>query len=189
MANFDLFIPMVLKSEGGFVDDPDDHGGATNKGVTFKTFCGCAQKLLNVDPTLDNLKALTDAQACTIYRANYWQPAHGDEMASQDLANIVCDFYVNGGPGNAATLLQQVMNDMGAHVKVDGSVGPQTMQALATLDQAEVYQRYKAGRIAYYQKLARDEPSQQKFLKGWLNRINNSFPDLKPTAASANTAS
>lgn len=180
LANFEMFIPLVLKNEGGYVDDPDDPGGATNKGVTFKTFCGCAQQLLDVQPTLDNLKALSDAQAAAIYRANYWQPVHGDDIVSQDLANIVCDFYVNS-EANASKLLQSVMNDMGCHIKVDGCIGSETMQALASLDQAEVYRRYKAGRIAFYQNLVREQPSLGKFLKGWLNRVN-AFPDLPATA-------
>jgi lysozyme family protein len=176
MANFEIFLPMLLKFEGGFADDPVDPGGVTNKGITFKTFTGCAKTLLNVDPTLENLKNLTDAQAGTIYRASYWNPVHGDEMELQDLANIVCDFYVNAG-GNATRLLQRVMNGMGAELAVDGSIGPASIKALATLDQTEVYRRYKSGRITYYQNLAESQPPLRKFLNGWLNRVN-AFPDL-----------
>jgi lysozyme family protein len=176
MANFTIFLPMLLKFEGGFADDPADPGGVTNKGITFKTFTGCAKKLLNVDPTLENLKNLTDDEAGTIYRALYWNPVRGDEMELQDLANIVCDFYVNGG-GNATKLLQRVMNDLGAELTVDGSIGPASMGALAGLDQTDVYRSYKSGRIAYYQNLALTQPALSKFLKGWLNRAN-AFPDL-----------
>jgi lysozyme family protein len=181
MANFEVFLPLILKFEGGFVDDPSDPGGATNKGITFKTFCGCSQKLLNVDPTLDNLKALTDTQVGAIYRANYWNSVSGDAMALQDLANLVCDFYINAGV-NAGKLLQTVMNEMGCKVTVDGAIGPETMRALAALDQAEVYRRYKAGRIAYYEHLVQQEPALGKFLHGWINRVN-SFPDLQQQAA------
>jgi len=51
------------------------------------------------------------------------------------------------------------------------------MTALASLDQTDVYRRYKSGRITYYQNLAQSQPPLSKFLKGWLNRVN-SFPDL-----------
>lgn len=176
MADFSLFLPLVLKFEGGFSDDPADPGGTTNKGITLRTFTSCAAKLLNVDPTVENLRNLTNDQAAVIYRALYWDAMHGDETELQDLANIVCDFYVNA-QANATRLLQRVMNDLGAGIAVDGSMGPGSMKALAALDQTEVYRRYKAGRISYYQNLVKSQPELSKFLKGWLNRVN-SFPDL-----------
>ena len=176
MADFDAFLPTLLGFEGGFVDDPADPGGATNKGVTLNTFGRCAQSLLAVDPSLDNLKALTDDQAGIIYKALYWDPIHAGEYPTQNLANIVFDFYVNAG-ANATKLLQTVLNDLGAALTVDGSIGPASLQALAGADADDLYRRYKAGRIAYYQNLVARQPSLSKFLKGWLNRVN-SFPDV-----------
>ncbi len=176
MADFDLFLPMVLRFEGGFVNDPADPGGATNKGITLKTFTGCAEKLLGVEPNLDNLKGLSDSQTGTIYKALYWNAVHGDEIASQNLAAIVCDFYVNAG-SHATKLLQSVLNSLGSNLVVDGAIGSSSMQALAAASQDEVYRRYKQGRIAYYQDLVQQEPSLGTFLNGWLNRVN-SFPDV-----------
>jgi lysozyme family protein len=176
MADFDVFLPMLLGFEGGFVDDPADPGGATNKGITLITFGRCAQSLLSVEPSLDNLKALTDAQAGIVYNALYWNPIHAGEYSTQNLANIVCDFYVNAG-ANATKLLQSVLNGLGAALTVDGAIGPASLRALANADADEVYRRYKAGRIAYYQNLVARQPSLSRFLKGWLNRVN-SFPDV-----------
>ena len=173
MASFDIVLPIILNFEGGYVDDPTDPGGETNKGITMATFRQCSHALLGLDPTSDNLKALTDAQAGIIYKENYWKPVQGDLMTSQDLANIVCDFYVNAGT-HASSLLQRVIQNMGATVVVDGCIGPATIQALAGLDADDVYRKYKAGRIAYYQQLGQKYP---QFLRGWLHRVN-SFPDL-----------
>jgi lysozyme family protein len=173
MATFDIFLPILLKFEGGFVDDPDDPGGETNKGVTMATFQNCSHELLGIDPTSDNLKALTDGQAGIIYKALYWNKIQGDAMALQDLANIVCDFFVNSG-SHATKLLQSVMIDMGANISADGVIGPGSIAALNNLPQAEVYRRYKQGRIVFYQNLGQKFP---KFLKGWLNRVN-AFPEL-----------
>jgi lysozyme family protein len=173
MASFDLFLPIVLRFEGGYVDDPNDPGGETNKGITMATFQEWAQELLGIEPTSSNLKNLTDAQAGVIYRARYWNKIRGDDFALQDLADIVCDFFVNSGT-HATVLLQRTINSMGAHVVADGIIGPASLLALAKLDQPEVYRRYKAGRIQYYQQLGQKYPT---FLTGWLNRVN-SFPDL-----------
>ena len=178
MASFDAFFPTLLKNEGGFVNHPADPGGATNKGITLKTFNTYAKQYLGIEPTLENLKALTDAQAGKIYKPLYWDKVHGDDIALQDLANIVFDFQVNSG-AHASKLLQKVLNDLGASppLAVDGSIGQGTLAALAKADSKEVYRRYKQGRIDYYQNLVAGDSSQAVFLKGWLNRVN-SFPDL-----------
>jgi lysozyme family protein len=176
MAEFNLFLPVVLKFEGGFVDDPADPGGATNKGITLNTFASCSGRLLGQDPTLENLSQLTDEHAGKIYRELYWDKVCGDQIAHQELASIVCDFYVNAG-NNATKLLQRVMNDLGCQLPVDGVVGPASLAALSKLDPVEVYRRYKSGRIAYYQRLVANQPALARFLKGWINRVN-AFPDL-----------
>jgi lysozyme family protein len=173
VASFDLFFPLLVRFEGGYVDDPTDPGGETNKGITMATFRQSSLELLGIEPTSDNLKALTDAQAGIIYKALYWNKMQGDAIALQDLANIVCDFFVNAG-SQATKLLQTVMIEMGANISPDGIIGPGTIQALSNLAQDEVYRRYKQGRIAYYQSLGQRFP---RFLSGWLNRVN-SFPDL-----------
>src|SRR5712691_8504332 len=168
MATFDIFLPMLLRFEGGYVNNPRDPGGETNKGVTMKTFSGCSHELLGIDPTSDNLKALTDGQAGIIYKALYWNKMQGDAIALQDLANIVCDFFVNAGT-HATKLLQTVMIGMGANISPDGVIGPGTIQALGSLAQDEVYRQFKQGRIDYYQNLGQKFP---EFLNGWLKRAN-----------------
>jgi len=173
VADFDVFLPILLRFEDGYVDDPTDPGGETNKGVTMATFRQCSHDLLAIEPTSDNLKGLTDAQAGIIYRDLYWDKMLGDSFQLQDLANIVCDFYVNAGT-HATLLLQRVLNGMGAHVVEDGGIGPATIAALNSFDQVAVYRRYKQGRVDYYQSLAQRFP---QFLKGWLNRVN-AFPNL-----------
>jgi lysozyme family protein len=173
MAEFDLFLPLLLKFEGGYCDDPDDPGGETNKGITMGTFCRCSHPLLGLEPTSENLKCLSDMQAGIIYREHYWNKIQGDEIALQELANLVCDFFVNAGT-HATVLLQRILNRKGAHLIEDGIIGPATLQALSEASQIEVYRQYKQERIAYYRKLGQKYP---KFLRGWLKRVH-SFPDL-----------
>jgi lysozyme family protein len=181
MANFDLFLPILLHLEGGYVHDPTDPGGETNKGITMAVFQHCAHPLLGIEPTSENLKALTDTQAGIIYKRAYWDKICGDQFQSQELANIVCDFYVNAGT-HATVFLQRVINATGArvtpgvHVREDGCIGPASLQALNALPQHEVYLQYKQGRINYYLGLSHRFP---QFVRGWLNRVN-SFPDLIP---------
>jgi lysozyme family protein len=178
MADFQRFFPTLLQHEGGFVDDPVDPGGATNKGITFGTFKECAQRLLNITPTVAALKQLTDSQAAVIYKALYWDRIRGDDITLQPLAEIVFDFQVNAG-ATSAKLLQQVLNILGATppLGVDGVIGNGTLAALQAADQRAVYMNFKQKRADYYRNLVAQRPALQKFLNGWLNRVN-SFPDL-----------
>jgi len=173
MASFDRFFPLLLKFEGGYVDDPEDPGGETNKGITMAIFRHSSHELLGIDPTSDNLKGLTDAQAGIVYRALYWDKIRADSIELQDLADIVCDFFVNSGT-NATILLQRILTGMGPHLAEDGTIGPAVIQALTDVPHLEVYRRYKQGRIQFYESLGQKYP---KFLNGWLNRVN-AFPDL-----------
>ncbi|WP_369981268.1 glycoside hydrolase family 108 protein [Xanthomonas bundabergensis] len=179
MADFDAFFPTLLKHEGGFVNDPVDPGGATNKGITLGTFRLYAKSLLQLEPTLDNLRALSDAQAGVIYKACYWNAVHGDQIALQPLADILFDFQVNAG-GNATRLLQRVLNDQtpALQLPADGKFGAATLAALLAADQRDLYARYKQGRRDYYRRLVDAKPALGRFLKGWLARVD-AFPDLK----------
>ena len=185
MASFDIALSITLPLEGGYVDNPNDPGGETNRGITMAVFLLTAHPLLGIDPTSDNLKSLSPAQAGIIYRANYWNAIQGDSFPFQPLANIVFDFYVNSGT-HASSLLQRILNTMGTQppLVVDGSIGPATINAMAAVPQNDLYNQYKQGRIDYYQGLG---PKYPMFLAGWLNRANT-FPDL-PSSDTAGTQS
>ena len=178
MANFDQYFPRLLQEEGGFVDNPDDPGGATNKGITLETFRSYAEPLLGIAPTLENLKQLTDQQAKQIYRREYWDAVDGNRIINQDLAEMICDFYVNAGD-NAIRVLQRVINRLkeGRPLQVDGIMGPNTLAAVNSLDAASLYNDYKAARIQYYVELTETDPNLKVFLAGWIDRVN-SFPDI-----------
>jgi lysozyme family protein len=170
MASLDHYFAHLLAFEGGYVNDPVDPGGATNKGVTMQTFTRYAKTLLGVEPTLENLRTLTVEQARKIYKTGYWDTLHCDEIPDQALAEIIFDFYVNAG-SNAVRLLQQILKLM-----EDGVFGPATLRALLAADPISLYRDFKAGRRDYYRRLVKRRPSLDKFLKGWLRRTD-SFPD------------
>ena len=175
MADFSQFLPMVLRNEGGWVDNPSDPGGATNKGITFHVF-KTYSPLLGVAPTLDNLKKLTDEQAGKIYKVEYWDTIFGDEIQYQNLANIFCDFHVNAGY-HALELFIKILNSLGSNHHPGGRLTRLVMSSLNNHDSVEVYMEYKAGRISYYRQLAQEHPVLRIFLKGWIARVN-SFPDV-----------
>lgn len=178
MADFNLYLPLLLSFEGGYVNDPADPGGPTNKGITLETFRNAAKLFAGLEPTLDNLKRLTDVQAGIIYKNMCWDKLSADLIANQHLAEIYVDFYVNAG-ANAVKLMQKVLNGLRTQPPLDqdGRQGRGTWCALVLADQTEVYHQYREGRANYYRSLVATRPSMGKFLKGWLNRVA-AFPEL-----------
>lgn len=174
MADFHRFAPILFCHEGGFVDDPVDPGGATNRGITLTTFAHCARELLGIAPTMAALRELTEMQAATIYKALYWDVIRGDEMASQQIADTVCDFQVNAGAASAR-LLQRVLNKAGAspRLHVDGAIGNMTMSALRKADAQRIHALFQQGRRDYYRHLVTLRPPLARFLKGWLRRVDS----------------
>ncbi|WP_448102693.1 glycoside hydrolase family 108 protein [Luteibacter jiangsuensis] len=179
MADFHRFAPILFKHEGGYVNDPVDPGGATNRGITMATFRSCARELLGIEPTLDALRQLTEMQAATIYKALYWDAIRGDEMPSQHIANIVCDFQVNAG-ASSARLLQRVLNLLGAEprLRIDGRIGKATLAALRAADPNNVHVLFQNGRRDYYRDLVQRRPPLARFLKGWLRRVDSFEPTV-----------
>lgn len=175
MADFQRFLPTLLRFEGGYFNDITGPG-IMYKGITLATFQHCAERLLGIEPTLHALLALTDEQAGTIYKALHWDVVGGDHMHFQPVANIVSDFHVSSGEA-ATRLLQRVLNALGASITVDGRVGPVTLKALDQADQYAVYTRYKHARGEYYRELVRSRPVLARYLHGWLERVA-AFPDF-----------
>lgn len=118
----------ILAREGGYVNDPDDPGGATNHGVTVHTMRRLGLDL-NGDGKVDaqDVRVLTAEKALQIFVDEYFhKPGLG--ALPGPLQASVFDMYVNAG-GNAVKILQRLLNQMRISVAVDGVIGPQTTQA------------------------------------------------------------
>lgn len=164
MAIAKLLMPFILRWEGGFVNDPLDRGGATNKGITIGTF----RSFYGKDATVEQLKSITDEQWLHIFKVGYWNPWKADEISNQSIANIVVDWAWASGP---VTSIKQVQSILG--VSVDGVVGPKTLSAVNSADQHALFSDIHASRLKFVEDIVRRNPTQARFLKGWKNRIND----------------
>lgn len=157
-------IADVLKREGGYVNDPRDRGGATNMGITQKTFDAWTRaKGL---PSRD-VRGLTVAEAQAVYRDNYWKPAKCD-LLPENLRPIHFDSAVQHGIGNAAKLLQEA-----AGVNEDGVIGAGTLAAVAKTSTDLLLARYIAARYRFYGRIVQRDRSQLAFIVGWLKRMED----------------
>ena len=161
MADYKKLVPFVLKYEGGISDDPQDAGGFTNKGITLKTF----RSIYGKDKTKEDLINITDEQWGKIFKEYYWDKFRADDIESQSVANMAVDWAYNAGVGTVAKKIQNIVG-----TKPDGIVGNGTLKLINTKDHKELFEQIKAARILFYKKLVEKKPSNEKFLKGWLNR-------------------
>jgi len=169
----------IVAREGGYVNDPDDPGGATNFGVTIHTM-----RRLGLDLTGDgrvdlrDVKALTRSQAVDIFIKHYYdRPLIG--KLPQPLQPSVFDMYVNAG-GNAIKILQRMLIQMGLPVSVDGALGPQTLgaaQRALKMAPDHLVDAYGIARRNYYFALADGRPASRKYARsrrggkgGWISR-------------------
>ena len=156
MAAFDIAVDAVLEHEGGYVDHPEDPGGATNMGITFKTL----ERWRGGRPiTKEDVKALLRNEAVEIYRSYYWNVCRCDDMPAP-VGFIVFDCAVNQGPGRAAQLIQRAVK-----VSADGIIGPKTMAEINAADPAELVSEFCARRASHYATL---NPT---FHLGWYRRL------------------
>lgn len=204
MANFNTFIAQLLKHEGGFVNHPNDPGGATNKGITLATWRSYGRDIDgDGDIDVNDLRLLTNADATRVYKQMYWDVIAGDQLVSQSLAEILFDHGVNAGPWRAISMVQEILNrDFGRSLVVDGKIGPVTVNAINNVNQNKLYNKFYDYREAYYlwranypekvspalqnffTSVLRLHPSNsaRAFIAGWLNRLA-SFGKKKTTTA------
>lgn len=167
MAQASRLAPFIKKWEGGFVNDASDLGGATNKGITIGTYTLYRKSKGLPKPTVSDLKRMKDAEWLEIFKTMYWDKFRADEIQSQSVANICVDWIWMSG----ATAIKRVQKVLG--VKRDGVVGPKTMSAINSISPLPLFGMIKAERKRYYDEICRKRPANKKFLRGWMNRLDD----------------
>lgn len=172
----------IARAEGGYVNDPADPGGPTNRGVTLATL-----RRLRVDVNVDgrsdmaDLRALTLEQAAEVFLRDYYHRPRIDRLP-EALQASVFDMQVNSG-SQAVRILQDLLVRMGFPCAIDGRIGPQTAQAAAKAAQAapdHLADSYGIARRNFYYALADARAGLRKFARradggkgGWITRAES----------------
>ena len=179
MPSVEQIARQIVAREGGYVNDPDDPGGATNFGVTIGTMQSLGMDL-NRDGRIDatDVRALTRAQAEQVFVEHYFRKPRLAELP-EPLQASVFDMYVNAG-GNAVKILQRLVSRMGFRTADDGVIGPMTISAVTEAAEAapdHLVDAYGIARRNYYYALADQRPASRKFARskaggkgGWITR-------------------
>lgn len=156
--NFTTSLASVLQSEGGYVNNPRDPGGATNKGVTQSVY-----DHWRMEQGLggQSVKLLSLPETGAIYAKLYWAPCQCDELPSGvDYATF--DFAVNSGVNRACRFLQRAVG-----VTEDGDIGPATLAAINNTPPGNIVETLCNERLQFLQTL----PTWGEFGRGWAARV------------------
>jgi len=179
MKTLQELVDEIIRREGGYVNDPDDPGGATNFGVTIGTM-----KRLGLDLdgdgriTSKDVRVLSKEQAAEIFIKQYYERPHIN-LLPDPLQPSVMDMYVNAA-GNAVKILQRLLREFDEPVTVDGALGPQSAKAAdrAMAKAPDFFvDAYGIARRNYYYRLAENRPTLRKYARrrdggkgGWIKR-------------------
>jgi lysozyme family protein len=151
----------LMYHEGGYVNDPKDAGGETRYGISKRSY-----------PQLD-IKNLMRDQAQQIYFCDFWGKSKCEQINDDNLAIKFFDLCVNTGINQATKLIQKTLRSAGQIVAEDGIIGSATLAAVNKADPTDLLAALKSEAAGYYRMIAQANPSQQKFIEGWLRRAYN----------------
>lgn len=163
--NFEIALKKVLVHEGGWSDHPRDPGGATNRGVIQRTYDAYRR---NKGLPTRSVRFLETAELNEIYRRQYWDVVKGD-LLPPGIDYVLFDGAVNSGPVQSGKWLQRALGSA-YKGKVDGVIGQQTLDAIATF---EDHDHLVARIIQQREKFLRALKTFDAFGKGWMRRITD----------------
>ena len=171
MADVKILAPFILKWEGGFINHPNDHGGATNKGVTIAVWKAQGyDKDGDGDIDVSDLKLINTDDATKILKSNYWNRWFADKIQSQAVANTLVD-WVWGSGAWGIKIPQRILG-----LKDDGIVGYVTLNAVNKAikeDKEGFLKKLYDARLKYLKDIVKSNPKLSVFIKGWNNRMND----------------
>lgn len=147
---FDEAFEKLIGHEGGYVNNSRDPGGETKYGISKRSY-----------PS-ENIKGMTLERAKQIYRRDFWDKCHIDELPESVWFDVF-DTAVNSGVSRAIKLLQQAAKAE----PVDGEWGPKTKAAVNAADPVYLSKAYNGYRLVYYTGLG----DFKTFGKGWVRRV------------------
>lgn len=162
MDRFEKFLDYIFEVEGGFTDDENDRGGATNFGIT--------EEEAREFGYAGDMRNLTKDFAKNIYLKKYYLGNKLDKVINNKVALSIFEWAVNSGR-RGIKKAQIVANKFGANLIVDGIVGNKTLEAINNINPEAFLKEYHEMQRTFYKNLAAKDITQEDFLKGWLNRV------------------
>ncbi len=171
MAEFEKYIDKLLALEGGYAKLKNDKGGATKYGVTLQTWKEFGyDKDGDADIDEEDIKKLTPEEAKMIAKNVFWDYFKADQIKNQSIAEFIADWGYHSGRTTIAKKVQTLLG-----LKADGIFGTITLNRINSLEQGQLFNLLKLARLDFVRKIVERDPTQERFYKGWVNRIQKFF--------------
>ena len=171
MERFERIFDYLLRVEGGYSDDENDKGGKTKYGITEEEARDFGYK--------GNMQDLTKDFAKNIYLKKYYLGNKLDKVVDDKVALSICDWAVNSGRNGTKNVQIAVNQLTNANLDVDGIIGNKTLEALNAVDPEKFLEIYHILQRIYYRSKVVADKTQERFLTGWLNRVERKEEYLK----------
>lgn len=176
MADFKKAFQLIIANEGGYVNDPDDAGGETYKGISRKNWPGWLgwiaidhlKGLPNFPATLHDDNEIVrqlEYEVSSFYHTQFWQRISGALIQEQAVANSIFDFAVNAGTVTSVQLAQTVVK-----TTPDGKSGPNTVKAINDFNPDHFMSAFTVEKIRRYIAIVKKRPTSKKYFLGWISR-------------------
>lgn len=176
MADHKYIIPFILKWEGGLSSDagdtaaahqvPDGSGNHTNKGVTWKVW---EFVFGNSAESVKRFYAMSSGDWGQIFKPLFWDKMGGDKIKSQRIADVLVNWAWAAGTSAPSKAIQKIVG-----VTPDGIIGNQTIQAINSSNELDIFTKLKAKNISFFNNLA-SKPQYRKFKNDWAKRLTDLF--------------
>lgn len=176
MSTFELAIDTVIKHEGGFVNNPNDPGGATKYGISLRWLKSIGDLVGDFDHDgnvdINDIRQMTLEQAKDIYRKEWWDKYKYSLIREQTIATKVFDMTVNMGTKQAHKLVQRALWSTNGYkiIKDDGVLGELTLALVNTRMPSVFLPVIRSECAGFYRSLAASKANFEVFLEGWLER-------------------
>ena len=171
MERFERIFDYLLRVEGGYSDDENDKGGKTKYGITEEEARDFGYK--------GDMQDLTKDFAKNIYLKKYYLGNKLDKVVDDKVALSICDWAVNSGRNGTKNVQIAVNQLTNANLDVDGIIGNKTLEALNAVDPEKFLEIYHILQRIYYRSKVVADKTQERFLTGWLNRVERKEEYLK----------
>ena len=162
MADFKKAFENTSSHEGGWVNDPDDSGGETYKGIARNIWpkwegWEIVDEFKIYKNSLGTMEthAVLQKMVYDFYFVNFWKPIEGYNIQNQQIAETIYDFGVNAGPGTSKALAKAANGDSYDFTNTD----------IKTFNMA-----FALAKIARYIYICKKQPVKRKYLYNWISR-------------------